>query len=116
LLCQLDFVEECYCTALFPWSEQSLGTLWYGEKNTELQKGPWKQMISDWSGALAIGTLDSLLVIPLGASGSRKGLSVSVPKQEHNVRGVIYVPTRSNSCVDTWKKDICDGRGVGAAF
>ncbi|KAG2150060.1 WD40-repeat-containing domain protein [Suillus cothurnatus] len=83
----LDFVEECYCTALFPWSEQSLGTLWYGEKNTELQKGPWKQMISDWSGALAIGTLDSLLVIPLGASGSRKGLSVSVPKQEHNTHG-----------------------------
>lgn len=44
-------------------------------------------MISDWSGALAIGTLDSLLVIPLSASRSRKGLSVSVPKQEQNTPG-----------------------------
>lgn len=80
----LDFVEECYCTALFPWSEQSLGALWYGEKDKELQNGPWIQMISDWTGALAIGTLDSLLVIPLSASRPRKGLSVSVPKQEQN--------------------------------
>lgn len=80
----LDFVEECHCTALFPWSEQSLGVLWRGEKDTELLDGPWKQMISDWSGALAIGTVDSLLVIPLSASKSRKGLSVSVPKQEQN--------------------------------
>lgn len=83
----LDFVEECYCTALFPWSEQSLRVLWHGEKDKELQNGPWKQMISDWSGALAIGTLDSLLVIPLSASRSRKGLSVSVPKQEQNTSG-----------------------------
>lgn len=85
MFCQLDFVEECCCTALFPWSEQSLRVLWDGEKDKELQNGPWKQMISDWSGALAIGTLDSLLVIPLSASRSRKGLSVSVPKQEQNV-------------------------------
>ncbi|KAG2159804.1 WD40-repeat-containing domain protein [Suillus bovinus] len=80
----LDFVEECYCTALFPWSEQSLGALWYGAKGKEFQDGPWKQMISDWSGALAIGTMDSLLVIPLSASRPRKGLLVSVPKQEQN--------------------------------
>ncbi|KAG1864262.1 WD40-repeat-containing domain protein, partial [Suillus subalutaceus] len=78
---------QCYCTALFPWSEQSSGALWYGEKDKELQDGSWKQMISDWSGALAIGTLDSLLVIPLNASRSRKGLSVSVPKQEQNTPG-----------------------------
>lgn len=83
----LDFVEECHCTALFPWFEQSLGVLWRGEKDTELLKGPWKQMISDWSGALAIGTVDSLLVIPLSASKSRKGLSVSVPKQQQNAPG-----------------------------
>ncbi|KAG2154785.1 WD40-repeat-containing domain protein [Suillus clintonianus] len=80
----LDFVEECYCAALFPWSEQSLNALWHGEKDNEEFRNPWKQMISDWSGALAIGTLDSLLVIPLSASRSRKGLSVSVPNQEQN--------------------------------
>ncbi|KAG1757634.1 WD40-repeat-containing domain protein [Suillus lakei] len=84
----LDFVEECYCAALFPWSEQSLEALWHGQKyNKELRNGPWKQMISDWSGALAIGTLDSLLVIPLSASRSRKGLSVSIPNQEQNTPG-----------------------------
>ncbi|KAG0708806.1 WD40-repeat-containing domain protein [Suillus ampliporus] len=83
----LDFAEECYCAALFPWSEQSLETLWNGEKNHEELRDPWKRMISDWSGALAIGALGSLLVIPLNASRSRKGLSVSVPNQVQNTRG-----------------------------
>ncbi|KAG1749936.1 WD40-repeat-containing domain protein [Suillus paluster] len=83
----LDFAKECYCAALFPWSEQSLESLWHGMKITEELRDLWKQVISDWSGTLAIGALDSLLVIPLNASRSRKALSVSVPNQVENTSG-----------------------------
>ncbi|OJA16264.1 hypothetical protein AZE42_00148 [Rhizopogon vesiculosus] len=75
----IDSTNECYSAALFPWSEQSLETLWNGEKNNEELRDSWKQMISDWSGALAIGALGSLLVISLNTS--RLGQSVSVPNQ-----------------------------------
>jgi len=98
--CQIDVAEECYCTALFPWSEQSLETLWNGEKNNEDLRDRWKQMIFDWSGALAIGALGSLLVIPLNTSRLRKGRSVSIPNQVLIFEMSLIFLLILNSCVE----------------
>ena len=67
--------------ALFPWSFDSLATLWGGRLNTPENLLGWKDMISEFSGSIAAGQDGAMRVISLRMAC--KNSSVKLPHVCH---------------------------------
>ncbi|KAH9950406.1 hypothetical protein B0H21DRAFT_723297 [Amylocystis lapponica] len=53
-----------HCTAAFPWSLDSMNTLWDGSVTDAQVLQDWNNMVHEWAGSIAVGSTGRLLVFP----------------------------------------------------
>ncbi|KAI0778274.1 WD40 repeat-like protein [Trametes elegans] len=82
---------EYNCTACFPWTLDSLETLWDGHaaQNAQLS-GEWTEVVKQWVGAIAVGCKGRLIVLPKLATANQIVIRLSEVKAqiEHVTWGI----------------------------
>ncbi|KAI0825045.1 WD40-repeat-containing domain protein [Trametes gibbosa] len=77
--------DQLHCTACFPWTTNSLDSLWGGNAvhNPRLATR-WSEVVKKWTGAIAVGATGRLLIFPKLATA--KSFAVSLSESEANVK------------------------------
>jgi hypothetical protein len=74
--------------AFFPWTANSLEYLWRSDLDTPENRKGWEDMISEFSGTIAVGG-DSKMIVWSPREGSTP-LQVKLPKDKCEVRSVAW--------------------------
>ncbi|KZT02634.1 WD40 repeat-like protein [Laetiporus sulphureus 93-53] len=76
------------CTAAFPWAANSIEILWDGVVTDEKVIADWNTMVSEFSGALAVGTTGKFHVFPKHGTG--RPFTFKLPDESWEVRCISW--------------------------